>query len=404
MFNEPPRWVPVVSKTGKPLIPCHPARARKLVAKGKAVKKYRNGFFYIRLTEREDGDVQSLAIGIDPGSMREAYTVMSSKRTYVNIQTHAADGKGIKKAVEGRRNARRARRGRTTPCRAPRWANRSKKDWLPPSTKARWQRKLNMVLFLNRLYPIVQIAIEDVSVGTKKGEKRRNHGFSPIQIGKNWLYTRLESLGYEVSKYRGIETASFRITLGLQKTKAKLASVFSAHCVDSWVLANVVTGGRLTPDLTSIVELIHHKLTRRQLHRFNPSKGGERSRYGGTISFGIKKGTLCTWKDKGKFLIGGNDGKNLLSLHVSSTGVRATQTAKPQDIRLIAYSPWRYLDHGVSTLPKEEKIVRRLWKLSTTLRRSGLECTRIGLALKAGTAVLTKTAKQSQHRKPSFPA
>ena len=117
MFPNQPRWVPVVSKTGKPLMPCHPVRARKLLTKGKAIKKFRRGFFYIQLTEREDGNTQSVVIGIDPGSKREAYTVMSPKRTFINIQTHAADGKGIKKSIEGRSNARRGRRGRNTPYR-----------------------------------------------------------------------------------------------------------------------------------------------------------------------------------------------------------------------------------------------------------------------------------------------
>ncbi|HEX2243525.1 MAG TPA: RRXRR domain-containing protein, partial [Gammaproteobacteria bacterium] len=33
-------YVPVVSKTGRPLMPCHPARARELVQKGKAVRRF----------------------------------------------------------------------------------------------------------------------------------------------------------------------------------------------------------------------------------------------------------------------------------------------------------------------------------------------------------------------------
>ena len=66
MSNKPDEqpWVPVVSKTGKPLMPCSPRRARKLLEKGKAVKRWCRGFFYIKLTEREDGSVQS---GADPG-------------------------------------------------------------------------------------------------------------------------------------------------------------------------------------------------------------------------------------------------------------------------------------------------------------------------------------------------
>lgn len=373
-------------------MPCHPARARKLVARGKAVKRYRGGFFYLQLTEREDGDVQAVAVGIDPGSMREAYTVMSAKHTFVNIQTHAANGKGIKKAVEARRNARRGRRFRHTPCRPPRFSNRACKDWLPPSTKARWQRKWNIVIFLRRLYPITHVAIEDVSVETKKGDKRHNAGFSPVQAGKNWLYQKLTAAGYEVAKYRGLETASFRARLGLHKSKHKLSSSFSAHCVDSWVLANALIGGRTSVDYTGVVELVHHQLTRRQLHRFQPRKGSERPRYGGTMSLGVKKGTLCHWKDKGLFYVGGTDGQGRLSLHSSLTGKRVTKSAKPQELRLIAYSPWRFIDHGVSTLPRAEKTARRLHKLSLTLPRSGVTNSRVDQALRAGHIVLTRVA------------
>lgn len=373
-------------------MPCHPARARKLVSKGKATKRHRGGFFYLQLTEREDGDVQPVAVGIDPGSMREAYTVMSSKRTFVNIQTHAANGKGIKKTMEGRANARRGRRFRHTPCRPPRFSNRTRKDWVPPSTRARWERKWNMVRFLHRLYPIAHVAIEDVSVETKKGDKRHNAGFSPIQAGKNWLYRKLVGAGYEVAKYRGLETASFRTRLGLLKTKHKLSSSFYAHCVDSWVLANALIGERTSADYTGVVELVHHQLTRRQLHRFQPRRGGERLRYGGTRSLGVKRGTLCHWKDKGLFYIGGTDGQGHLSLHGSLTGKRVTQTAKPQDLRLIAYSPWRFIDHGVSVLPKEEKTVRRLHKLSLTLLRSGVTNSRVDHALRLGRIVSTRAA------------
>ena len=373
-------------------MPCHPARARKLVTKGKATKRYRAGFFYLQLTEREDGDTQPVAVGIDPGSMREAYTVMSAKRTFVNIQTHAADGKGIKKAMEARRNARRARRGRNTPCRQPRFSNRQRKGWLPPSTRARWQRKWNMVIFLRRLYPITHVAIEDVSVETKKGDKRYNSGFSPVQTGKNWLYERLTEAGYEVAKYRGLETASFRARLGLLKTKHKLSSSFCAHCVDSWVLANALIGERTSVDYTGVVELVHHQLTRRQLHRFQPRRGGERLRYGGTRSLGVKRGTLCHWKDKGLFYVGGTDGEGHLSLHSSLTGKRVTQTAKPQNLLLIAYRAWRFIDHGVSALPKAEKIVRRLHKLSSTLLHAGVANSRVDHALRLGRIVSTRAA------------
>lgn len=77
------QYVPVLSADGKPLMPCHPARARELVRKGRAVRRFRKGFFYIRLLNRTDGEVQPVACGIDPGSKWEAFSIVGPKRTYL---------------------------------------------------------------------------------------------------------------------------------------------------------------------------------------------------------------------------------------------------------------------------------------------------------------------------------
>jgi len=55
-------FVPVVSVLGKPLMPCHPARARELVLKGRALRRFNKGLFYIKMLDREDGVVQPIAI------------------------------------------------------------------------------------------------------------------------------------------------------------------------------------------------------------------------------------------------------------------------------------------------------------------------------------------------------
>lgn len=128
-------YVPVVSSTGKPLMPCHPARARELVRKGRAVRRFDRGMFYIRLLDRADGDVQPVACGIDPGSKKEGFTVKSEAHTYLNLQADAVTW--VEDAIETRRNMRRNRRYRKTPYRAPRF-NRSR-GTLAPSTKASWR-------------------------------------------------------------------------------------------------------------------------------------------------------------------------------------------------------------------------------------------------------------------------
>jgi RRXRR protein len=66
------RYLPVLSATGERLMPCHAARARQLIRNGRAIKKHDRGMVYLVLTERTTGETQPKALGIDPGSKKEA--------------------------------------------------------------------------------------------------------------------------------------------------------------------------------------------------------------------------------------------------------------------------------------------------------------------------------------------
>ena len=60
----------VLSNTKKPLMPCRPARARKLLTAGKAAV-YRLHPFTIILNDRDDGETQPVEVKIDPVMMCE---------------------------------------------------------------------------------------------------------------------------------------------------------------------------------------------------------------------------------------------------------------------------------------------------------------------------------------------
>ena len=350
--------IPVVSSTGTPLMPCHPARARKLVSRGKAILRHRKGFLYLQLLYRADGDVQEVAVGVDPGSKMEAVTVLSAKHTFLNLQFNARDGKGIQRALKTRTGARRARRQRHTPYRACRPNRARSKDWVPPSTRARWQWKLNILIALRRLYPISMAVVEDVSAELKKDEKRRASSFSPIQVGKNWFYRQLDEIGLPYTLKKGMETYQMRRALGLEKTKHKLLFVFEAHCVDTWVLANSHVGGLNYPENKDVARLRPLYYSRRQLHVFNPGKNGFRRKVGGTMSNHLKKGTLCIHPKYSKCVLGGHSDKSGHSLHSVLSHTRLTQTAKASELRLIAHSPW-VLIPAYLPLPYKERKVRR---------------------------------------------
>src|SRR5687768_11835664 len=85
----PMEFLPVLSATGQRLMPCRASRARQLLKAGKAVKCFSRGLCYLVLTERRQGDVQPLAVGVDPGSKKEAFTVQSEQHTFLNVQADA---------------------------------------------------------------------------------------------------------------------------------------------------------------------------------------------------------------------------------------------------------------------------------------------------------------------------
>lgn len=254
------KFVPVVSSNGKPLMPTTNRKADKLIEKGRAVRRFDRGLFYIKLLDREDGYVQPVAVGIDPGSKKEAFTVKSSAHTYLNIQTDAVTW--VKQSEETSTMMRRNRRRRNTPYRKMR-ANRNQgKSRLPPSTRARWGWKLRISNWLNRYYPIKMFVVEDIAAVSKKGKSGWNKSFNPLQIGKKWFYDQLGKMA-EVFTMRGHETKEARDELGLTKSKDKMSNKFDAHCVDSWTLANKHVGGHAYPDNMAMVRIIPLRFRRR---------------------------------------------------------------------------------------------------------------------------------------------
>src|SRR6266851_4810060 len=133
-------FVPVVDQHQHPLMPTTPPRARRWLKSGKATSFWQGGLFCVRLNvEPSAHATQPIAVGIDPGSKREGYSVVSAAHTYLNIQAEARQG--VKEAETRSTQARRTRRGRHTPCRQPRHNRHRSKNKLPPSTRARWQWK-----------------------------------------------------------------------------------------------------------------------------------------------------------------------------------------------------------------------------------------------------------------------
>src|SRR4051812_27976254 len=103
-------FVPVMSASGKRLMPTTNHTADRLIAKGRAIRRFDRGLFYIVLLDREDGYTQPVAVGIDPGSKKEALTLQSRAHTFLNVQADAVTW--VKQHIQTKRNMRRLRRYR----------------------------------------------------------------------------------------------------------------------------------------------------------------------------------------------------------------------------------------------------------------------------------------------------
>ena len=328
-------YLPVLSTKGERLMPCHATRARQLIRNGRAIKKHDRGIVYLVLTERATGETQPVALGIDPGSKKEAYTIQSEKHTFLNIQADAITW--VKDAIETKRNMRRVRRYRNTPCRANR-QNRTR-GGVPPSTKARWGWKVRLANWLARYYPITTIVIEDIAATTKEGKRRWNTSFSPLQVGKEWCYAELGMLA-ELRAIPAHYSKPLREQAGLTKSKNKMSDGWNAHCIDSFVLASSVVTGPSKPEQTDILYIVPLQFHRRQLHRLQCAKGGIRASYGGTVSLGLKRGSWVRHPKWGIAYVGGTY-KGRISLHAMQTGKRLTQGANVEDCQVLTTAAWR---------------------------------------------------------------
>ena len=165
----------VVDRHGNPLMPCHPARARKLLASGRA-RVHRSAPFVIRLVDRTTADsvVTGVEVGIDPGSKFTGISVFQTTPAgrvgLVSIEVRHR-GQLIHKKLQQRSGYRRGRRSRNLRYRPPRFDNRTRpKGWLAPSLRHRVDTTTSMVARLRRWAPVVALHQELVRFDMQKLE------------------------------------------------------------------------------------------------------------------------------------------------------------------------------------------------------------------------------------------
>jgi 5-methylcytosine-specific restriction endonuclease McrA len=214
----------VLDKNLQPLDPCHPARARELMNKGRAAlfKRYP---FTIVLQDRsvEESVTHPHRIKIDPGSKVTGIAVVTEETGRVTsalLISHR--GQQIKNALESRRSLRKGRRNRKTRYRKPRFSHRTRKPgWLAPSIESRITNIETWVRRIRRLCQITAISQELVRFDFQQMEKPEISGVE---------YQRGELYGFEVKEYLlqkwkrkcaycGIENVPFEIEHIIAKSK-----------------------------------------------------------------------------------------------------------------------------------------------------------------------------------------
>lgn len=161
----------VLDKHGTPLQPTTPARARKLLKKGRAVVA-RHTPFVIRLKDRtaDASEIDGVELGIDPGSKHTGIAVFTAesgeRRGRYGVQLDHR-GAVIRKKLEQRSGYRRGRRSRNLRYRAPRFLNRTRpKGWLAPSLRHRVETTVSWVGRLTRWAPVRAVHVERVAFDT----------------------------------------------------------------------------------------------------------------------------------------------------------------------------------------------------------------------------------------------
>ncbi len=187
----------VQNKDGTPLSPCHPARARILLKKGKA-KVISSYPFTIKLNYQvkdpvfiptrailDDGKTCGLGVIQENKTHNLSLCKAEMKTRGEEISDNLKNRKVLRAQGRNRRNKKRGTEGEI------KIRHRKKKQKYPPSIRADVEAKVNAIKRLIKMYPITEIVLEPVKIDIVKK-------INPKVKGK----------GYQNGLAKGIETNS----------------------------------------------------------------------------------------------------------------------------------------------------------------------------------------------------
>ena len=219
MFKQPNfNKVLVLDTNRKPLMPCYPARAKKILNSGRA-SVFRRFPFTIILHDRtlEESKLQDMEIKIDQGSKTTgvALIVHGKKSSTVTLAAHIEHRTNVKSGLDSRRAIRRSRRHRKTRYRQAKFLNRTKpKGWLPPSLVSKAENILNWVIRFAKLTPITKFAFETAKFDM---QKLVNPNIQGVGYQQGTMFGYADKKAYLLEREQGC-----CIYCGIHTSKAKM--------------------------------------------------------------------------------------------------------------------------------------------------------------------------------------
>ena len=150
----------VIDCHGRPLMPCDPGKARRLLRDGKAKVKQRTPFT-IQLLFGSSKYKQPIILGVDAGSKTVGLSASTSTEELFAAEMKPRND--IVDLMSTRKEFRRARRNRKTRYRKARFNNRTRskhKGWLAPSVEAKIQEHITIIKRICSILPITKVVVE----------------------------------------------------------------------------------------------------------------------------------------------------------------------------------------------------------------------------------------------------
>jgi len=156
----------VLNMRGQPLMPTRPRKARILLQEDKA-KVVKRTPFTIQLKYTTGETKQEITFGVDSGFENIGLSAVTGKKEVYSAEVKLRTD--MVKLNSERRQYRRARRGRNTWYRQPRFDNRKKPEgWLAPSIQHKLDSHIKLIEKVKAILPITKTVIEVAAFDIQK--------------------------------------------------------------------------------------------------------------------------------------------------------------------------------------------------------------------------------------------